>query len=206
MVLLNFFRQHVRATQIVVIIILLAAAFAAGRYTLPAKVVTKTEVKTETKVVTQVKTEVVTKTVYVRVQAKNVHKEIDTIKKPDGTVETKTVYDDRSTTTTEASSQAVEQQTISKNKTRETETKTDKVVDNQKPQWHLGLRLGAGGEFGGRDGFNLKLGLGLQAERRILGPVFMGVWIEGFSGIGVVAPYVAPPYLVAGGLSVSMEF
>jgi hypothetical protein len=214
---LDFLKSHKTWSAVIVVLILMLLSFAAGRYTVPTKVITTAETKTETKDDTQAATQVSNqastqesvKVVYVYVKDNDIHKETDTIKHPDGTVETKTVYDDKSTTTSHAASQASETTTDVKKIDKTDDTKVDdtsdtkslKVVDYGKPQWHLGLRLGGGVALGTSP--TPLLSAGLQAERRILGPVFMGLWADVHAN---AIPFFTSPYTVVGGLSLSVEF
>lgn len=197
-----FIKAHPRVLITILVLVLLVVAFAAGRQFGPTKVVTKTETVEVQKVVTQVQTQVVTKTVYVHDVAKDVHKVTTTTKKPDGTVTTTTTVDDKSKSETSASSQQVAQQTVEKTKDTDIDTKTLTITETYKPQWHLGLRLGLGGEFMPGTAPGLIVSGGLQAERRILGPVFMGVWADVHTR---AIPFGAAPYTVVGGLSLSLE-
>ncbi len=197
----NFVKNHSVVVSIIVVVVLLTGAFAAGRYTIPTKIVTKTEVQTVEKVVTQIQTQYVEKKVYVTDEKKNVVTVVDVVKKPDGTEETKTTITDKTETAATNTDQASSTLTDNIIKSDSTDSKTSKVVDNTKPQWHLALRVGGGAQFG-LGAVSPRLDLGLQAERRILGPVFMGLYAD------VLAPVVGlptPPYTVVGGLVVGLE-
>jgi uncharacterized cupredoxin-like copper-binding protein len=198
----GFVKSHPRAFKILVVVILLVAAFAGGRQFGPTKVVTVTETKTETQYVDKVQYVDKIQTVYVHDVAKDVHSVTVVEKKPDGTETTTVTVDDKSKSETSASSQEVVTKDEEKTKDTESDTKSTKVVENYKPQWHLGLRLGAGGGFDAGKPPALLLSAGLQAERRILGPVFMGLWADVHAN---AMPFGTAPYTVVGGLSVSLE-
>jgi len=197
----SFVKNHSTIVSIIVVIVLLAVAFATGRYTVPTKIVTKTETQTVEKIVTQVQTQYVEKKVYVTAQKDNVTTTVDVVKKPDGTEETKTTTIDltqtNSTSTDQASSTSVDKTTEDES----TKSQTTKIVDSLKPQWHLSLHGGAGAQFG-LGAISPKIDFGVQAERRILGPVFMGIYANLNAPI-IGAP--TPPYTVTGGLVVGLE-
>ena len=105
----------------------------------------------------------------VEVENKNVKTVVVETKKPDGTVQKETTTIDLSVTKREDSRKQ----------------DTTKVVKNSKPQW----RIGAGA---GLQNFRGEIVYSGTVERRILGPVFVGVQ--------------AHPQLRYGGLTVSVEF
>lgn len=183
----------------VLAVLLLVGAFAAGRYTLPAKVITKTETVVQEKIVTQIQTQYVEKKVYVTAQKKDVQTVTDTVKKPDGTVETKVTVVDKTQTTATDTDQASSTSTDKTAENIKTDTVSSKVVVNQ-AQWHLRLDGGLGARFVGQTTPVLVLGAGV--ERRILGPLFLGIWAH--TTLNLVAPST-PPYEVTGGLSIGFE-
>ena len=205
-----FLKAHPLVFKLLAVLLLWAAAFAVGRQSGPVKTVTKTEtvekVVTQIQVQTQIQTKVVTKTLYIHDLAKNIHEVKTTVKKPDGTTTTTLTYDDLSKSDTRdvVQNQATKdvEKTVEKTVEKFVDTKTEKTVDNGKPQWHLGMRLGVGDEFtpGKTSAFLVSAGLG--AERRILGPIFMGVWADVHTA---AIPFGAAPYTVLGGLSLSFE-
>lgn len=171
--------------------------YAAGRYTTEAKVVETVKTVEVEKEVVKTVVQVVEKKVYVRAQVNDVHQETVTIQKPDGTVETKVTVIDKTRTeeasTQEASSMAVQDV----DRTRVVDTDRVKVVDNQ-AQWHLSLRAGAGVRFIGV--LEPQFNVGVQAERRIIGPFFAGLFAETVFNMGP-----RPPYNVMGGLVLGLE-
>lgn len=181
----------------------LATAFAFGRYTLPEKIVEKLVTQEVVKEVIKTEIQVVEKKVYVKAQQSDVQTKIVYVEKPDGTKETTTVIVDK-TKTDEASSQATvstEVKVVEKEKLVYVEKL--KLVENAKAQWHLGLRLGAGALIDPTAVSSPLMSFGLQAERRIVGPVWMGVWAD--THLLMLNPK-APPYTVVGGISVGLEF
>lgn len=197
----SFFQNHGKLTAGVIVVVLLAVSFAAGRYTVPTKIVTKTEIQTVEKVVTQIQTQYVEKKVYVTDENKNVTTVVDVVKKPDGSEETKTTITDKTETASTDTDQASSTLTDKISKEDDTDTKTTKIVDSTKPQWHLALRVGGGAQFG-LGAVVPKLDLGIQAERRILGPVFMGL---GFDVHAPIVGFPTPPYTLMASFIVGLE-
>lgn len=175
----NWLKAHpnVRATIVILLVFLLG--FGTAFYTHPAKIVEHTKIQTVTKTDIQYKDRIVTQKVYVQAEKKHTHTETTTVKKPDGTAETKVVTDENvdesksnNTNTTDNKQEVVTQvvtQTITK----------DKLVLNQ-PDWRLGAGVGYSfATLGGAPQIGLPGMKGLvvqvQADRRILGPVFVGL-------------------------------
>ena len=178
------------------VLVLLVAAFAGGRYSNPGKTVE--HVVTQTVVQDHVVTvdKVVTQTVYVKQVAKNVQTDTVVTKKADGTVVTETKISDTTKIGVQEAKQSSSQSTQDVKFSESTKTDTLKVTDNSKPQWHLSVRGGAGARFIGQTTPVLILGVGV--ERRIIGPLFVGLW--GQTTLNLVSPGT-PPYEAAGGLS-----
>ena len=184
-------------------LVVLATAFAFGRYTLPAKVVEKLVTQEVIKEVVKTEIQVVEKKVYVKAQQNDVQTKIVYVERPDGTKETTTVIVDK-TKTDEASSQATtstEVKVVEKEKLVYVEK--EKLVENAKPQWHLGVRAGAGAAIDPTALTVPLMSFGIQAERRIVGPVWLGLWTD--VQLRMLTPQ-APPYNVLGGLQVGLEF
>ncbi len=186
---------------VLAVVVLLVGAFATGRYTVQATVVEKEKVVTVEveKVVTVEK--VVEKKIYVYVEKKDTHTETVETKQPDGTVITKTVTDTKTDTTASSVETKVDDKAVT---TTSTETKVDdkSKTTTAKAEWRLRVDAGAGARFGTGQLIPI-LVLGVGAERRIVGPFWMGVWAQ--TTLNLVAPQT-PPYQVAGGLSVGVEF
>ena len=99
----------------------------------------------------------------VQIQTQTVVKEVETvkhdtvtvtkeIKEPNGTVETDTVVTNKDVDTTQIQS----------------DSKTTETITNQKPQWKLGV-------LGGYNLQDLRPDYGVSVDRRVLGPIFLGV-------------------------------
>lgn len=190
----------------VVVVLLLVGAYSAGRYGGPEKIVEKEKLVTVEKIVTVEVEKIVTveKKVYIKAQKNDVKTEVIVIERPDGTTETKTVIVDRTTTDT-ASSQETNKVEIREKIVyvdREKIVEKEKLVENAKPQWKLGVRVEGGAMI-------LKpiqpiIGIGLTAERRIIGPFFMGIAVS--TDLGVNATGFTGPYSVKGGITLGAEF
>jgi hypothetical protein len=123
---------------------------AVGRYTLPAKVVTKTEVQTVTKVVKDTNRDKKDNTVTTIVETK----------KPDGTIVKQTQIVDQNQTITQTN-------TNSNTNSNSTYTQKDtRDVGQLGVNALVGLRLGTGEP----------LSYGLSVQRRLLGPVEIGAF------------------------------
>lgn len=162
------------------IALLFGGGYATGRFTAPQKVVTqiKTVTQTQDKIVYQTQTQIqVVHDVDVQhdIQIKTV-----TVEAKDGTKTTTTTEADHSKS--EAQVKAAETEATQKAETKtvyQTQTIT-KTVEREKPQWSLALQPG----FSlGTSQYNLlsaipvpRLMANVVVERRILGPVFVGVW------------------------------
>ncbi len=175
-----------------------AGSFLLGRYTGPTKTVIKVETQIVEKEVIKVETQYVDKIVYVKTEARDVHTQVVVVKQPDGTETTTTVVDDK-TKTNEASTQqttmASSTQVIDDKSTTEV---TSKTIESVRPDWHMALRVGGGLTLP----LQPLLSAGLSAERRIVGPFWVGLWAD--VQLGVV-PTVTPRGFTAG-LSVGLEF
>lgn len=149
-------------TAVIMALVLAGVAYATGRYLQPAEVKIKTEVKTE---VVEVEVE------KVRTEVRTIVREIT---KPDGTVIREEVTENIDENTN-----------VTKNE-ENTQIKKEKQVLNLKPQWKVQAQVGTDIDFTG------ELSYRIGVERRIIGPVFGGVY--------------ANTNLQEVGLSISMEF
>lgn len=189
----------------IVAIVLLVAAFATGRYTVPTKIVEqRVEVEKKVEVVRIDEQKVLELTAQLKIAEdrvaelnKKVHKTEHTVKKPDGTVEvTKTEDTDTSSSShshTDTTSNTTEKQVEIKYVDRIVEVQHEvvvtKIVDAEKPQWLIGPMVGVNfrdltvpqGVFTGPFSF------GATVERRIAGPVFVGVWGVTSGQVGISA-------------------
>ncbi|CAB4127303.1 hypothetical protein UFOVP75_129 [uncultured Caudovirales phage] len=201
-VVLGFLKDHWRVfAALGLAALLLFGGYAFGRYATPPNVVIHETVKTvevEKQVVVE-KEKIVYQKVHDTDQKKNVHVEVVEIKHPDGTVETHKTADDKTGTVShEAAVQYVDrivEKEVVKYVDREIEKKVE--VSSPKPDWRVAPLIGVNGPsalgiLGGKP-FNAlqDLSLGVEVERRIIGPVSVGAWAVS-SG--------------QGGLSVAVEF
>ena len=139
---------------------ILLVGLAVGRFSLPAKVVTKTEIQVVTK-------EVESKTSDQEIARKS-NKDFVRIvtKKPDGTVITETHIIDKSTSkTTEVTQDTTE-------KDSSTTITQDKTVTYAKNDWHVSGLASPSGDNSFLRGPSIAYGL--MVERRILGPFYIG--------------------------------
>jgi hypothetical protein len=161
----------------------LLAAFFAGRSSVPTRV----ETKTVERVVYQDR--VVTKTVTVqgeaKVETRVVYRDRTTIQKPDGTV----VH--RDIERTEADTESSKVSSNSAEKVQETavqrEKAASKVQESASPQWRVNLLAGVEPLHLDRPQLFGPVALGLQVERRIIGPLWVGAFglSSGVGGVSV---------------------
>lgn len=201
-----------KIAMFVVCLVLLAGAFAAGRFT--ATVNTEEKIKTvevvktvevEKKVVEYVD-RVVEKKIYVAKLQKDVVKTTEIKQNKDGTTTTVVTEVDKSKLE-EASSQETSKDTSIVSRETKTNTTDDiKSIDSFRKteslaQWRLSLR----GEVGATvSKIQPLLGVGVSAERRIIGPFWAGLSastdfsfnLTGFQGLNSVK----------GGIHLSVEF
>jgi hypothetical protein len=148
---------------------------AVGRYSLPDKVVVKTEVKEVVKKVV--------KTVEVDKSIENRNKEMvkKIIKNPDGTVITEIHWVDKTVIAKD------ETKNTTKEEERKTETKSSKETINQKVRGSA--RLLAGYNFGGSSWIPGTKGFvfGAQIEKQIIGPFSLGVFFLTDKSLGLSA-------------------
>ena len=188
---------------LVVLVVLVGAAFIVGRYTVKADVIVTEKVVVQTK--TEVQIVEVEKKIIERVvdsqYSKNVHKERTEESRPDGTKLVKEVTDIGVEKTIKDVRVEFVDRTTTVEKTVEVEkiVEKEKIVKGHQPDWTVSVKLGT--EF-----LHMKveptapwlnpLIIGVGVDRRILGPFKMGLWADTdakFSRLG-------------GGLSVSGEF
>jgi hypothetical protein len=181
---------------VVVVAVLVVGAFAGGRYSAPDKIVTRTEVKTVAtdRVVTQVDTDKILDALKTLNVQKDVHVVRVVEKEKDGTTKVTTTTDDKSKS--ESSTQTQDKTQTETKKAEEKIVYQDrvetKIVERTRPQW--GFTLQPGFDFAGALGHpsysllpstipvqHLVIGVGL--DRRILGPLSVGVWVNS-AGVG----------------------
>ena len=164
----------------VIALVVLIGAFAAGRYTAPESVRTVETVKVVEveKQVVVVQEKVKVEKVYVQNEAQAIHREEHTTTRPDGTVEVVKTEDINVTkVVTENNTQYVDR-IVEKEVVKYEDRIVEKVklVTMKKPDWMIGAMVGY--DFKNLDATKFVSGLhyGAHAERRILGPVFLGAW------------------------------
>jgi hypothetical protein len=188
----------------IVAILAILAAFAVGRYTVAAKTITITKTVEVEKEVIKTVVQVVEKRVYIKAVAKDIQKDTTTITKPDGTIETHIVYVDRTKIDTASSQQSSSMSVQTIETIKEIYVDKEKIVEANK-DWHLALSIGAGARIIGE--VTPQLGFGLRAERRIIGPFFVGLDLSATTNIKVGStPPLAPPINVIGSLVFGIGF
>lgn len=203
----NFTKKHL-AVAVGVVLAVVVAAFLLGRRTAPVqtKEVTKTvEVQKQTTLVQQ-KVDIDELKQLLTQYAQNVQKNVDVkrviVYQKDGT---KTITEetvDKSKSDTEKSTVATDDAKTEKTTAATQTTETTKTVVQtvekltlQRPNWILGLQGGVSvpGLFGGDSGHNYlpyipqQTSLGLTIDRRLLGGVYGGAWLNtrGEAGLGL---------------------
>lgn len=169
---------------IIVAICLLFAIFGYeyGRHKTPAKVVTVTKTITVDHDVIHTVTQVQKQIVYVKDQAKDVHRVVVVDKKPTGeVVTTTTLQDNTKTTTADASNQVTDKDKVEDHVIYKDREVTKTVINNTRPEWILGAE---GGYNFGSSGSNLiptlpnKLVVGVGAQKHLLGPIYGGISLQ----------------------------
>jgi hypothetical protein len=152
-------------------VVLLLGAYAAGRYATPARVVEKVRTVEVEKVVERVRME----TVYRAAQdeRRNVRRETREEKRPDGTVITTKVEDDKTETKTATEGRTAAE--AAKAVERERLVETVRVVEGKRPDWLVGAQIG----------YSNGALYGVSVDRRILGPAYIGVWANTQRAVGV---------------------
>lgn len=163
-----------------------------GRYKTPAKIQTITKTVTVDHDVVHTVTQVQKQIVYVTKEDKDVHKVVVVDKKPTGEVVTTTTIEDKSKI---ATSNTTEKE-IQKNKVEDHVVYQDRevtktLINAVRPDW--GIYLQGGYNFG--DGSSLipgailpnKAVVGVQINRRLLGPIYGQIWGHSTkeAGIGI---------------------
>lgn len=146
-------------------LILLAAAFMVGRYTTPAKVVTKVEEKVVEKEVVKWKTK----------EDKNENKNKETVvvetTYPDGTVRKETRIIDKGTIRVSFESESSKQSEKDKSSVAQSSTA------NENSNWHVSLLAGSGNlSYDNVMHGKSDIVYGIHAEKKILGPFFLGAF------------------------------
>lgn len=140
-------------------LLLILLGYAFGRYLQPATVVTKVEQHEVIKYVEK------------STKEKNNNKDIVIVETryPDGTVKKETHIVDKGTIVIDKSKESSDTK----------DSKSETIVSNTKPQWK------ASGLLGVADYSLSNRVYGLEVERRILGPIFLGAWGMNNKQLGV---------------------
>lgn len=178
----EFFAQHRNKILTgAAFLAMLVLAYATGRYLQPANVVEKEKVVTRVEIQEKIVEKVVEKKVYVEVEAKVVHKETTTVKGKDGTETTKTVEDTKSDTHKNGEDTKTADKVVERVVEKVVIKEVEKIVTAAKPNWRLGPMVGVDlrTALGGPPQLIPQLGpmvIGVQVERRVLGPISLGVY------------------------------
>lgn len=192
----NLWANH-KKTIIAVGVVLLALllGYGGGRYAQPAKVVEKEKIVTKVETKIEYQDRVVTKIEYVKVQEKHQHVETTTTKKPDGEVVTTTKTDTDTDTNVHKDTDKVEEKVVYKDRIVQQVVEKEKLVLRQ-PDWRLAAGVGVSipHYLNQPDvGISIPYGLVVQAEadRRIIGPVWLGVFgnTQGTAGLMLSAVF-----------------
>lgn len=172
---------------------LLLVGYGWGRYATPAKVVTKTEVQVvQTEhVVEKVVTEI--KVVKVDNTQKSSHHAVYDVSHPDGTKEHHETTDENVSQVIQTQADKLIDVVHEKETIKYVDKEVVKTVEAKKPDWRLGALAGFSipETFGSqKEGYRLlpSLGavqLGVDLDRRILGPISVGVWGLSSGSVGV---------------------
>jgi hypothetical protein len=175
----NWLKAHPRLRAAIVLVLVFMLGFGSAFYAHPAKVVEKEKIVEHTKVQIQYQDRIVEKKVYVQVEKKHEHTETVQTKKPDGTVVTLTKQDADTNTGTNETTDSTATHTLTEVKYVDRIVEKEKLVLRQ-PDWRVMVGVGyAFATLAGQPEIGLPSmhGLVVQAgaDRRILGPVFVGV-------------------------------
>jgi hypothetical protein len=141
------------------------ASFMVGRFTVPTKVVTKTEIQTV------VKTVEVAKEMKKTDQKKDRDVVITETTKPDGTKVKETHYVSHSDTVT------LDTRTDTKNTQASTDIKSETITTNEKGNWNIAALAGVNSKD---ELWQKQIGYGAIVQRRIIGPFYLGGYANGF--------------------------
>jgi hypothetical protein len=160
----------------IAVLLLTLAAFAIGRGTAPVKVEKKVEI--EIVEVESVRIEwrdkIVEKKVYVKSQATSSRTEEREVRKPDGTVEkTKMEVRGMETLVSSGTESSSEQSGTARKDSQISSKEIMSLSTENKPDWNISLLVGAST---GSKLLPPPMTAGVHVQRRILGPVYVGVW------------------------------
>lgn len=192
----NLWQNH-KKTIIAIAAVLLALilGYGGGRYAQPAKVVEKEKIVTQIQEKLVYQDRVVVQKVLVEVEKKHEHVETTTTKKPDGEVVTTTKTDTNTDETTKENETKTEEKVVYKDRIVQQVVEKEKLVLRQ-PDWRIAAGVGVSipHYLGQQDvGVPIPYGLVIQAEadRRIIGPVWLGVFgnTQGTAGLMLSAVF-----------------
>lgn len=146
-------------------IVALAVAFAAGRYTTPTKTVERVEYVERVREVRLTQIARVTDIKWKRV----------TVTTPDGTT----------TATEEAETHENENSSEVAKTDKDNKATTEKVTTAAKSQWTIFVTPGVTIPMAGNSFSAVRPTIGVQVNRRLLGPVWAGAWFQTFGAAGV---------------------
>lgn len=193
-----FVTKHRWPLALTGVVLVMIGSFLMGRYTGPTKTVEKTKTEYIDREVVRMETKYVEVEAKTKTVARDVRRERRVEEQPDGTKVTTVVIVDK-TKVNEASTQAVTQaSSAATEKTSTTTTSTEKIVESARPDWRLGLQLGAGLVLPAQP----IMAAGLSLDRRIAGPFWVGIW--GQMQLNIL-PTVTPQGFTAG-IGVALEF
>lgn len=208
----EFIKQH--WPKVVIAVVFFVGGLAAGWYAKPGDVAKVKEVVVEKQVTTEAQKELLTaienlriemtKTREVQVEEKYHREELET-RLPDGTYTKKVTIDkniDSHTTEKEVKTEVkvVEvEKKVEVVKTEYVDRVVTKTIDPVLEQWHISALGGVNPQFLPAPQISGVVVVG-EVERRIIGPLFIGVW-----GGAVISPQGAAPQAI-GGLKVSGAF
>ena len=182
-----------KALIIVAILLLFTTlGYEYGRHKTPAKVVTVTKTVTVDHDVIHTVTKVDKQIVYVQAEAKDIHRVIVVDRKATGeVVTTTTVQDNTKIATSDHVNKEIEQNKMEDHVIYKDREVTKTVTNNVRPNWLFGAQGGV--NIGSSDAPNLIPGLpnrvvvGVSAQKRIVGPVYGGIWFNSneVGGVGL---------------------
>jgi hypothetical protein len=178
-------KKKVRKWAIISVVLICthALAYASGRYMVPEKVIERETVRVEKVEVEKQVVVVQEKIQIVKIKdtdkQQNIHREERIVEHPDGLKETQKTEDINVTTVIrEKDVQYVDRDIVKEKETikyQDREVIKEKIVENSKPNWRVGALVGY--DVGRFDpSFTPGLVYGGVAERRIIGPVSVGLW------------------------------
>lgn len=171
----GFFQKY--KAHLIVGVVCIVAGVGTGWYAKPD--VVKIEEKTKIEYVEKQVVVVQEKVQIVHVKDTTVverwHREKTETKTPDGTVVTKEIEDKNIDTHTKENTETVKVVEVTKEVVVEKEVVKEVKIDPVLAQWHVGALVGVAPRFD--NPATTPIMLGVEAERRILGPIWLGGWV-----------------------------